>query len=206
VVSADAAAGRTFFLVLVGAVALERLLELALSARNARRTLARGAVEAESGAFYALMVGVHALFLPAAVVEVVALGRPFVPPLAALATAGVVAAQALRYWAVTTLGERWNTRILVVPGAPVEAGGPYRFVRHPNYVAVALEMAALPLVHTAWITALVWSAANAALLAARIPREEAALRRAGDYDARLGDRARFVPRRPAARGPGPEAS
>jgi methyltransferase len=84
----------------------------------------------------------------------------------------------------------------VVPGEPVVAGGPYRFARHPNYVAVAIEMVALPLVHTAWLTALVWSAANAALLAARIPREEAALRHAGDYEARFGDRGRFVPRRP----------
>lgn len=194
-VSAGAAAGgRLFFLVLVGVVAAERLLELVLSARNGRRTLARGAVEAESRGFYALMIGVHALFLPAAVVEVAALHRPFLPALAAVATAGVVAAQGLRYWAVATLGERWNTRILVVPGSPAVSHGPYRFVRHPNYVAVAIEMVALPLVHTAWITALVWSAANAALLAARVPREEAALRRAGDYDTRLGDRARFLPR------------
>jgi methyltransferase len=101
----------------------------------------------------------------------------------------------LRYWAVATLGERWNTRVLVVPGEPAVTGGPYRYLRHPNYVAVALEMAALPLVHGAWLTALVWSAASAALLARRIPREEAGLARYADYRARLGDRARFLPRR-----------
>ncbi len=105
----------------------------------------------------------------------------------------MVAAQALRWWAVATLGERWNTRPMVIPGAAVATGGPYRYVRHPNYVAVTIEMAALPLVHTAWITALVWSVANALLLARRIPREEAALERAGGYRDRLGDRNRFVP-------------
>lgn len=178
---------------LVGLVALERLVELGLSTRNARRALAAGGIEAESRGFYAAMVGVHAAFLLAAPLEAALLGRPFVPALGWPMLALVALAMALRYWAIAALGERWNTRVIVVPGRPAVTGGPYRFVRHPNYVAVIVEMFALPLVHSAWVTAIVFSAANAWLLARRIAHEEAALAAHADYAARLGDRARFVP-------------
>jgi methyltransferase len=181
------------YLALVGLVALERLVELALSTRNARRALAAGGIEAESRGDYAAMVGVHAAFLVAAPLEAALLRRPFVPALAWPMLGLVALAMALRYWAIAALGERWNTRVIVVPGCPAVASGPYRFVRHPNYVAVIVELFALPLVHSAWITALLFSAANAALLARRIPREEAALAAHADYVARLGGRSRFVP-------------
>jgi methyltransferase len=184
---------RLFFFALLGAWGMERLFEVALSRRNARRAFARGGVEVESRGFYAAMVAVHGLLFFAAPLEVVALDRPFRPALALAASAAIGAAMALRYWAVATLGDRWNTRVIVVPGEPAVASGPYRWVRHPNYVAVAIEMAALPLVHGAWISALLWSAASALLLALRIPREEAALARASDYTARLGNRPRFLP-------------
>jgi len=184
---------RQAFLVLVLAVAAERLVELGLSLRNARRARARGGLELESRAFYALMVGSHAAFLAAAPLEVALAGRRFVPALGWPMLVLVAGAMALRYWAVAALGERWNTRVIVVPGEPAVSGGPYRFVRHPNYVAVIVEIFALPLVHSAWVTALVFSAGNAALLAARIRREEAALARHSDYAARLGDRGRFLP-------------
>ena len=82
----------------------------------------------------------------------------------------------LRWWCITTLGRQWNTRVVVVPGAARVAGGPYRFIPHPNYAAVVLEGAALPLVGGAWITALVFSMANAALLRTRIRVEDEALR------------------------------
>jgi methyltransferase len=87
----------------------------------------------------------------------------------------VLAAQALRWWCITTLGPRWNTRIIVVPDLPLVSGGPYRWFRHPNYVAVVVEGFALPLVHTAWATALVFTVLNAALLTVRIRAENAAL-------------------------------
>jgi len=183
----------SFYLLLVLAVALERLVELVVSTRNARRALERGGIEGESRGFYAAMVCVHAAFLVAAPVEVVAAGRPFVPALGWPMLGLVLGAMALRYWAIAALGGRWNTRVIVVPGDPVELGGPYRFVRHPNYLAVAVEIAALPLVHSAWLTALVFSLANALLLRARIAHEEAALARHVDYEARMGARARFVP-------------
>lgn len=187
------APGTTFFLLLVGGVAVERTLEMALSWRNARRAFARGAVEAESRGFYLLMVVAHVLFLAAGPLEVLLLGRPFLPPVAIVATWLVVLTMALRYWAIATLGERWNTRVIVIPGLPAVASGPYRFVRHPNYVAVAIEVAVLPLVHCAWLTAIVATAANALLLAARIRHEEQALESTGDYRARLAGRARLLP-------------
>lgn len=183
-----------YFAALLAACGGERLLEVALSWRNARRALARGGREVEGRGFYAAMVAVHGLLFVAAPLEVAWLDRPFLPALAAVATGLVAVAMGLRYWAVATLGDRWNTRIIVIPGEPAVDRGPYRYVRHPNYIAVTLEMAALPLVHTAWLTALVWSLASALLLALRIPREEAALAQASDYRARLGDRGRFLPR------------
>ena len=184
---------REGFLILIGGVGIERLFELWLSTRNARRALARGGVEAESRGFYSLMVATHAAFLAAAAIEVTHHDPPFLPALAGPMLALVAGAMALRYWAVRSLGERWNTRVVVVPGEPAVVAGPYRYVRHPNYVAVAVEMFALPLVHTAWRTAALFSAANALLLWRRIEHEETALRRHADYDARLGDRGRFLP-------------
>jgi hypothetical protein len=89
----------------------------------------------------------------------------------------VLAAQALRWWCIVTLGRQWNTRVIVVPGLPRVTGGPYRFLSHPNYVAVVIEGFALPLVHSAWITALVFTLCNAVLLSVRIRVENRALPR-----------------------------
>ena len=186
-------AGTRFYFALVALIVVERLFELWLSTRNARRVAARGAIEGESRAFYGAIVLFHALFLAAGPLEVVLLGRPFVPALAIPATVVVLLAMALRYWAIATLGERWNSRVLVVPGEGAVVGGPYRYVRHPNYVAIYAEVAALPLVHTAWLTAAAATALNVLLLHFRIRHEEQALERASDYRARLGDRPRFLP-------------
>jgi methyltransferase len=185
--------GTRFFLLLVVAVALERVLEMAISWRNSRRAFARGGVEAESRGFYFTMVVAHVGFLVAGPLEVLLLDRPFIPPVAIVATWLVLLTMALRYWAIVTLGERWNTRVIVIPGLAAVASGPYRFVRHPNYVAVAIEVAALPLVHCAWGTAIAATIANALLLAARIRHEERALESAGDYRATLAGRARLLP-------------
>ncbi len=171
----------------------ERAAELVVSRRNARRALAAGGVETGRRA-YAVMVVVHTLFPLACAGEVLLLKRPF-PGAAGLAALTVaLGAQALRWWAVATLGWRWNTRIVVVPDAPPVTGGPYRFLRHPNYLAVVLEMAAVPLTHGAWLTALAFSALNAALLALRIPAEERALGR--PYAEAFEGRLRLVPRGP----------
>jgi methyltransferase len=103
------------------------------------------------------------------------LDRPFLPALAWPMLAVVLGAQVLRWWCISTLGRQWNTRVVVVPGAPRVTGGPYRLLSHPNYVAVIAEGIALPLVHTAWITACVFTALNAALLVTRIRTENTAL-------------------------------
>ncbi len=169
---------RFLYTLLVLLVAVQRLLELRVSRRHERSLRARGAVEVGAG-HYPVMVALHTLFLVSCAAEVWWLGRPFVPWLGWTALAVLVAAQGLRYWTISTLGERWTTRVLVPPGEPLVAGGPFRYLRHPNYLAVALEIAALPLVHAAWLTAVVFSLANALLLRARIGVEERALAAGG---------------------------
>lgn len=165
----------SLYVVLVGLVAAERLLELVVSTRNARWSLARGGVESGRGHFPA-MVALHTVLLVACVAEVVVADRPFVPVLGWAALVAAVASQALRWWCIGTLGTRWNTRVIVVPGLPLVAAGPYRWFRHPNYVAVVVEGLALPLVHTAWVTAIAFTVLNAVLLLRfRIPAEERAL-------------------------------
>lgn len=165
----------TLLVVVLAATAAERLVELVLSARHARWAFDRGGVERGRGHFPA-MVALHTALLVAPVVEVVAADRPFLPWLGWPALAVVVAAQGLRWWCIATLGRQWNTRVIVVPGAPLVARGPYARLAHPNYVAVVLEGVALPLVHTAWLTALAFTLLNAVLLLGfRIPAEERAL-------------------------------
>ncbi len=173
----------TVYLVVVGATALERLAELVVSARNARWSFARGGRESGRGHFPA-MVALHTGLLVACVVEVLVADRPFLPWLGWPALALVVLSQALRWWCIATLGPRWNTRVVVVPGLPLVDRGPYRLLRHPNYVAVVVEGLALPLVHTAWVTAVVFTVLDAVLLLGfRIPAEERALAAAADHPA-----------------------
>ncbi len=165
----------TVYLLLVGAVALERLVELVISARHAAWSFARGGTEHGRGHFPA-MVALHSALLIACAGEVVVAGRPFVPALGWPALVVALASQVLRWWCIAALGPRWNTRVIVVPGLPLVTAGPYRVLRHPNYVAVVAEGLALPLVHTAWVTALVFTLLNAVLLLRyRIPAEERAL-------------------------------
>ena len=162
------------FTALVALVGLERLAELVVSRRNAAWSLARGGVEHGRG-HYPVMVALHSGFLIAMLVEAW-VRRPEVPPaLAWSMLALVLASQALRWWCIATLGPRWNTRVIVVPEMLPVTGGPYRLLRHPNYVAVVVEGMALPLVHSAWMTAVVFTVANAVLLTVRIRVEDAAL-------------------------------
>ncbi|MEO6461721.1 MAG: isoprenylcysteine carboxylmethyltransferase family protein [Candidatus Eisenbacteria bacterium] len=163
-------AGLVLFLV---ALAAQRIAELVHSARNERLLAARGAREHAAGHF-PLLVLVHVLLPVLLTIEVLGLGaRPGGPWPLWLAV--WLAAQVLRYAAVRALGERWTVRIWVLPGAPLVRRGPYRFLRHPNYLAVVLELAAAPLMFGAWRTALIVSALNAAALALRIRAEERAL-------------------------------
>ncbi|GGS56499.1 isoprenylcysteine carboxyl methyltransferase [Planobispora rosea] len=190
---------------LVLLIAVERLAELVVSRRNTRWSLARGGVVAGRG-HYPWMVALHTGLLAGCLAEVYLAGRPFVPALGWPMLVLVAASQALRWWCITTLGRQWNTEVIVVPGLPRVEAGPYRlrWLRHPNYVAVAVEGAALPLVHSAWITAAVFTVCNAVLMVVRIRCENAALAelappaerpdgRAGDPAA--GDRSGHATRR-----------
>ena len=164
----------TAFTVLVALVAVERLAELVVSRRNAAWSFARGALETGRG-HYPVMVALHTGFLAAMLVEA-HLRRPDVAPaLAVSMLVLVLASQALRWWCITTLGPRWNTRVIVVPGLAPVRSGPYRWIPHPNYVAVVVEGVALPLVHACWLTAVGFTVANAAVLSVRLRVENAAL-------------------------------
>jgi methyltransferase len=160
--------------VAVGLVSLQRLLELRLSRRNERRARARGAVERGAG-HYRVMVALHASWLISTLVEGSVRG-PVFPALWPLFVALFLLVQPLRYCAIISLGESWNTRILVVPGARLVRRGPYRYLKHPNYLVVVVEIFTFPLVFGAWITALLFSTLNAALLFVRIREEDRALR------------------------------
>ena len=164
----------TLYTVLIALVGLERLLELRLSVKNAAWAFARGGVE-YGKPHYRFMTVFHTAFLVCCVAEPWLLARPFVSPWGFVALGLALLAQGLRYWAITTLGPRWNTRVIVLPQVELVSGGPYRFMRHPNYAAVVLELMVLPLVHGAWLTALVFSVGNALLLRVRIDVEEQAL-------------------------------
>jgi methyltransferase len=166
--------GLTAFVVVVALVAVERLAELVLSQRNAAWSFARGGVETGRG-HYRVMVVLHSGFLVAMLVEAV-VRRPEVPPALAWSMLGLVlASQALRWWCIVTLGPRWNTRVIVVPGLPPVRSGPYRLLAHPNYLAVVAEGLALPLIHCCWITAAAFTVLNAVLLTVRLRVENAAL-------------------------------
>lgn len=163
-----------WYAVLVALVALERVAELVVSLRNASWSFQQGGVESGKG-HYPFMVVLHTGLLAGCLLEAIVADRPFIPALGWTMLAVVVLAQGLRWWCITVLGLQWNTRVIVVPGLSLVAGGPYRWFRHPNYVAVVAEGIALPLVHDAWITAIVFTLLNIPLLAVRIRAEEAAL-------------------------------
>ena len=164
-----------WYTVLIGLVGLERLAELVVAKRNLAWSLERGG--RESGfSHYPFMVVLHTGLLAGCLVEVWVRGGGFPAALGWPMLALVMAAQALRWWCIRTLGRQWNTRIVVVPGLERVTGGPYRFFSHPNYVAVVVEGFALPLVHGAWLTALVFTLLNAGLLTVRIRAEDEALR------------------------------
>jgi methyltransferase len=164
----------TAYTVLIALVALERVAELVVSKRNLRWSRQRGGVEAGAG-HYPAMVALHTGLLVGCLLEVWLLQRPFVPALGWPMLVLVLAAQGLRWWCITTLGPQWNTRVVVVPGARRVDAGPYRHLAHPNYVAVIAEGIALPLVHSAWLTAVVFFGLNAVLLSVRIRTESRAL-------------------------------
>jgi methyltransferase len=168
-------AAYVLYVVLLAGTVAERFAELALSVRHARWAFERGGVESGRGHFPP-MVALHTALLLACAIEPLVAGRPFVAALAIPAAVLALGSQALRWWCIATLGTRWNTRVIVVPGLPLVRRGPYRLLPHPNYVAVAVEGIALPLIASGWVTAAVFTVLNAVLLLGfRIPAEDRAL-------------------------------
>lgn len=171
---------RLLFVGFVAALGLQRLFELRLSRRNVQRILQSGGREHAPGTYHRI-VALHTAWFAAMLLEVFLGRRRFRPRLAAVALGLFAAGQVLRLTAIRTLGWRWSTRIMTVPGAAPVQHGIYRHVRHPNYLGVELEILAAPLVHSAWLTSAVFGAANLLLLRDRIRREEQALEKDNQY-------------------------
>jgi methyltransferase len=180
------------YLVLLALVATLRLVELRISKQHQREMLAHGAAKVAEPRFR-WMVLLHTAVLIGSAVEVVFLHRPFIPVLAGVMFAIFLAANGVRWWVIRTLGEHWNVQVVDSTRLGVVTSGPFRFVRHPNYAAVFAEMLALPLIHTAWITAVVGTLAHAVVLRQRLSTEERVLFANPDYRAAMSGKPRFLP-------------
>lgn len=182
---------RLYILLIVG-VAAGRLLELSYSRRNQERLMARGSHKVHEPG-YRWMVLFHTCLLAGAVLETVLLQRPWIPLLGWTMLALFLAANAARWWVIRTLGTRWNVEVVSAPEFGVSTGGPYRWIRHPNYSAVFLEMLVLPLIHTAWITAAAGTIVHILVLRRRVRLEESVLLLDPAWSANFEKRPRFVP-------------
>ena len=178
--------------VVVALVSAQRGLEMAISARHRRFWRQRG-VDAARDPVWPLMVLVHVGLLAGSALEPWLLSRPFLAAIALPAITLFLLAQALRFWVLRSLREHWNTRILETTKVRVVTSGPYRFVRHPNYAAVLIELATLPLFHSAWLTWIAVNLLHIPVLIVRIRSEEAVLRRADDWTRAFAAKPRFLP-------------
>ena len=167
-------AGYIAFTFLLIIVAIERIVELVISKRNLRWSFAQGGIEF-GRSHYKYMVALHVFLLGGSLIEVWLFRPAFIPTLSLIMFLLAIASQALRWWCISSLGERWNTLVVIIPGIPLSKAGPYRWFKHPNYVAVIVEGFALPMVGFAWRTAAIFTILNAAVLTARLRSENAAL-------------------------------
>jgi methyltransferase len=181
------------YLLLLGAVGLGRLLELRVSGRNRRRLAVQG-VGHVAERHFRWMVLLHVGVLMSAGLEAALLHRRFIPGLALTMGLLFVSANGLRWWVIRSLSEHWNVGVMASTRLGVVTRGPYRWVRHPNYLAVFIELLALPLIYTAWITALVGGIAHVWVLRRRLAVEEATLAADPNYQAAMGGKPRFLPR------------
>jgi methyltransferase len=180
------------FLILLATVAALRLVELRISRQHQQHLVSHGASKVRDPRFH-WMVALHTGVLIGAALEVIFLKRPFIPTLATVMFAIFLGANAVRWWVIRTLGEHWNVQVMDSTRLGVVTTGPFRFVRHPNYAAVFAEMLALPIIHTAWITALAGSLAHIAVLAQRLSTEERVLFANPGYRAAMTGKPRFLP-------------
>ena len=168
------------FTIVLTIVIIQRLVELIVAKRNEKWMRSQGAFEA-GAVHYPFMVAMHMAFFASLIIEVIVLDQtlsPFWIPLLCI----FLLAQVLRLWCLMSLGKFWNTKIIILPGADVIRKGPYKFIRHPNYLIVTTELLILPLLFGAYFTAIVFSLLNLWMLSVRIPAEEKALKEATNYE------------------------
>ncbi len=183
---------KVIFTLVVVAVILQRLIELRISKKNAAYLLTNGGREYGSNSLWIVKV-LQVSWFAAMINEVWWLNRPFIPGLAAIALMLTLAGQGLRYLSMRSLLKRWTLPIITFPGLPVVNSGIYRYLKHPNWLGVILEIAALPLIHSAYLTTIVFSIANALLMSRRIPTEEQALSEDTNYADVFANQPRFIP-------------
>ena len=180
------------FVGIIVAVIVQRLIEVRLSDRHKAEILQRGGQEHGDNLLGAVKV-LQVTWWIAMVTEVWYFDRPFIPALATVAIAAVIAGQVLRYLSIQALQWRWTLPIMTVPGMPVVESGLYRYLKHPNWLGVILEIAFLPLIHSAYFTAIAFSLANAWLMSQRIKTEEQALVKNTNYAVAFTNKPRFIP-------------
>jgi methyltransferase len=180
------------YLLLLVAVAAMRIVELRISKSHQRDMKAQGASKAKDPIF-PFMASFHTLLLIGAAAEVIFLRRPFILTLAAPMIILFVIANIVRWWVIRTLGQHWNVEVMDSTRLGVITSGPFAYVRHPNYAAVFVEMVALPLIHTAWITALAGAVIHIIVLSVRLSSEERVLFANSDYAAAMSSKPRFLP-------------
>ncbi len=162
-----------FFYILIGFVILQRLVELVIAKRNEKISLAKGGKEFDRKG-YVFIVIMHILFFISLFAEKLYFERTL-NKFWIIFLILFIAAQALRYWAIISLGYHWNTRIIIIPGSILISKGPYRYFKHPNYMAVITELAVIPFMFSCFFTAVIFSSVNLLLLKRRIEIEETAL-------------------------------
>ena len=180
------------YLGLLFVVALLRLYELQISRRHQREMEQHGATKVHDPRFR-WMVLVHVCVLTGAAVEVIFLHRPFYRVFAVVCFAFFFGANVVRWWVIRTLGEHWNVQVMNSTGMGIITTGPFRYVRHPNYAAVFVEMLALPLIHCAWITAVAGTLAHVIVLSQRLSTEERVLFSDARYREAMQGKPRFLP-------------
>ena len=181
------------YLALLVLVGLARLVELRISRRNQLK-LEKLGVRKVAEPHFRWMVFVHASVLACAAAEVLLLHRPLIPSLAIAMAALFVFANALRWWVIRILAGHWNVEVMASSRVGVVTSGPYRWVRHPNYVAVVIELFSLPMIHTAWLTALAGTLANLEILRRRLRVEDGVLMADPLYRSAMGGKPRFLPK------------
>lgn len=168
------------FYIILSIVIVQRLLELVIAKRNEKNMRAKGAYEV-GASHYPFMILLHVSFFISLLIEVTTFN--LIPsPLFLVFLIMFLCVQGLRVWCLTSLGSFWNTKIIVLPGAHVVTKGPYKYLRHPNYLVVSMEIALLPLMFEAYFTAICFTILNAIILSIRIPTEERALKEATNYE------------------------